>query len=109
MKVADAMALLRCADPEFLSAAGPAVLRLKLLEVTHLAQNRRLTDDMREAARVAAVELRQLIAERPCVSLIDHVAKSDVADPPCAVAMRAAKGVGHSQPLASGRAQLTRR
>lgn len=78
MSVDEAMALLHCADSEFLSAAGPAVLRLKLLEVTHLAGNRRLTADMREAARVAALELRQLIAERPCVSLIDHVAQVDV-------------------------------
>lgn len=98
MNVVDAMALLRCADPEFLSAAGPAVLRLKLLEVTHLAQNRRLTEDMREAARVAAVELRQLIAERPCVSLVDHVAKSAVTDPRRADAMRAfiASAAGHA-------------
>ncbi|WP_144259632.1 hypothetical protein [Methylocystis sp. ATCC 49242] len=80
MTVTDAMALLRCADAEFLSAAGPAVLRLKLLEVTHLAQNRRLTGEMREAARVAAIELRQLIAERPCVSLVDHAAKNDIAN-----------------------------
>jgi len=80
MTVTDAMALLHCADAEFLSAAGPAVLRLKLLEVTHLARNRRLTAEMQEAARVAAIELRQLIAERPCVSLIDHVAKNDIAN-----------------------------
>jgi len=80
MTVSDAIRLLRCVDPEFLSAAGPAVLRLKLLEVTHLAQSRRLTDDMREAARIAAIELRQLIVERPCVSLIDHAAKNDIAN-----------------------------
>lgn len=78
MRVDEAMALLQCADSEFLSAAGPAVLRLKLLEVTHLAGSRRLPADMREAARVAALELRQLIAERPCVSLVDHVAQIDV-------------------------------
>lgn len=98
MNVVDAMTLLRCADQEFLSAAGPAVLRLKLLEVTHLAQNRRLTEDMREAARVAAAELRQLIAERPCVSLVDHVAKRAVTDPRRADAMRAfiASAAGHA-------------
>lgn len=74
----DAMALLKCAEPEFLALAGPAVLRLKLLEVTQLAESRRLPEEMREAARLAAQELRRLIAERPCVSLIDYAAKSEV-------------------------------
>ncbi|PPD42969.1 MAG: hypothetical protein CTY15_11350 [Methylocystis sp.] len=71
------MALMHGAD--FLAEAGPAVLRLKLLEVSHLAQSPRLTDEMREDARAAAAELRRLIGERPCVSLIDHAAKMDVA------------------------------
>jgi hypothetical protein len=73
------LALLRCAESEFLAAAGPAVLRLKLIEVTHMAESRRLPDDIREAARLAAGELRRLIEERPCVSLIDHAAKREVA------------------------------
>jgi hypothetical protein len=79
MRAKEALALLRYADSDFLSAAGPAVLRLKLLEVDHLAASRRLPDDMREAARLAARELRQLISERPCVSLIDHEAKKELA------------------------------
>lgn len=82
MNAADALALLHCADSEFLAAAGPAVLRLKLLEVTHLAQSRRLTEDMREAARIAAAELRQLIAERPCASIMDQAAKMDIVGAP---------------------------
>jgi hypothetical protein len=79
----DAMALLECADADFLSAAGPAVLRLKLLEVSHILQRRHLREDIREAARVASVELRQLIAERPCVSLVDRVAQREVAEKIC--------------------------
>lgn len=98
MTVADAMALLRCADTELLSAAGPAVLRLKLLEVTHLAKSPRLPEDMREAARVAATELRQLIAERPCVSLIDRAAKLDIigAELPGAKRARVAMTAGNA-------------
>jgi hypothetical protein len=79
MLAKDALALLFNADSDLLSAAGPAVLRLKLLEVTHLASSRRLPADMREVARLAAMELRQLIHERPCVSLIDHEAQKDLA------------------------------
>lgn len=82
MTIDEAMALLRCADSEFLSVAGPAVLRLKLLEVTHLAQRRRLPEEMREAARVATTELRQLIVERPCTSLVDSLAQMDVTGAP---------------------------
>ncbi len=63
------------ADPEFLEAAGPAVLRLKFLEVSYLSENRRLPEEMREAARLAAEELRRLVLERPSVSLIDHAAQ----------------------------------
>lgn len=78
MRAKDPLALLLCADCEFLAAAGPAVLRLKLLEATQLAESRRLPEDMREAARQAAEELRRLIRERPCVSLIDYAAKQAV-------------------------------
>lgn len=81
MRGKDALALLSLSDAEFIAAAGPAVLRLKLLEATHLAQSRRLPDDIREAARRAAIELRSLIAERPCVSLIDHAAKQALDHP----------------------------
>jgi hypothetical protein len=80
MQGKDALALLSFSDNEFLDAAGPAVLRLKLLEADHFAQSRRLPEDMREAARRAALELRALIAERPCISLIDHAAKRAVAE-----------------------------
>ncbi len=79
MTAKNPLALLHGAESDFLAEAGPAVLRLKLLEVSHLAQSPRLTEEMRDAARVAASELRRLISERPCVSLIDHAAKIDVA------------------------------
>jgi hypothetical protein len=80
MPAKDSLARLLCADYDFLAAAGPAVLRLKLLEATHLAESRRLPEEVREAARRAAAELRDLIRERPCVSLIDHQAKQAVVD-----------------------------
>lgn len=76
MRAKDILAQL--ADRDFLEAAGPAVLRLKLLEATYLSENRRLSDEMREAARQAADELRRLILERPSVSLIDQAAKREV-------------------------------
>lgn len=76
MRAKDILAQL--ADRDFLEAAGPAVLRLKLLEATYLAENRRLSGKMREAARQAAEELRRLILERPSVSLIDQAAKRQV-------------------------------
>lgn len=79
MRVKDPLTELLYADCDFLASAGPAVLRLKLLEATHLAASRRLPDDVRAAAREAADELRRLICERPCVSLIDHEAKQSVA------------------------------
>ncbi len=80
MQEKDPLARLLCADCEFLAAAGPAVLRLKLLEAIHLAQSRRLPEDVREAAREAAAELRELIRARPCVSLIDYQAKRAVTE-----------------------------
>jgi hypothetical protein len=69
------------ADPEFLAAAGPAVLRLKFLEVSYLSENRRLPEEMRDAARLAAEELRRLVLERPSVSLIDRAAKQKLDAP----------------------------
>lgn len=80
MRAKDILAQLG-ADPEFLAAAGPAVLRLKFLEVSYLSENRRLPEEMREAARLAAQELRRLVLERPSVSLIDHDAKQKLDAP----------------------------
>ncbi len=80
MQAKDPVARLLCADCEFLAAAGPAVLRLKLLEAIHLAESRRLPQEVREAAAAAAAELRDLIRERPCVSLIDYHAKRAVTE-----------------------------
>jgi hypothetical protein len=79
MHAKNAFARLGCADLDLIDAAGPAVLRLKLLEVTHLAQSRRLPEDVKEVARLAADELRRLIDERPCVSLVDYAAKTQLA------------------------------
>ncbi|MGJ0509541.1 MAG: hypothetical protein ACR652_20955 [Methylocystis sp.] len=98
MPAKDSLRLLLCADCEFLAAAGPAVLRLKLLEATHLAQSRRLPEEVRQAARQAAESLRELIRERPCVSLIDHQAKQAVTQTCCNVEAPAcaASQAGHA-------------
>ncbi len=96
MRAKDALSLLY-GDAHLIEAAGPAVLRLKLLEAACLAQDRRLTADMREAARLVAEDLRQLIQQRPCVSLIDHHAQKSVTDPtpPPAPPLRIARA-GHA-------------
>lgn len=78
MKIEDALAILKCDDAELFTSAGPAVLRLKLLEFTYLLEGGRLRDNVREAARTAVAELRLLIAERPCVSLVDFAARDKV-------------------------------
>lgn len=62
-------------DADFLLGAGPAVLRLKLLEATHVLQTCNPPDEIRAQTKDAVAELRRLIAERPCVSLIDRIAK----------------------------------
>ncbi|MBI1867105.1 MAG: hypothetical protein HYS06_02205 [Methylocystis sp.] len=62
-------------DANLMSVAGPAVLRLKLLEVAHVLQKQNLPNEIRDQARFAVAELRRLIAERPCVSLVDIIAK----------------------------------
>jgi hypothetical protein len=62
-------------DLNLLSSAGPAVLRLKLLEATTVLRTGNPPVEIRRQAKKAVAELRQLIAERPCVSLIDHIAK----------------------------------
>ncbi|QGM96668.1 hypothetical protein [Methylocystis parvus] len=98
MQGKDALALLNFSDDEFIAAAGPAVLRLKLIEANHLAESRRLPEDMRQAARRAAIELRALIAERPCVSLIDHAAKRSLED------MRPSGGTACSVSAVAGQA-----
>ena len=66
-------------DPQLLSDAGPAVLRLKLMEMTHLVESRQCPENIRRIAQEAADELRRLIIERPCVSIIDHLAKGQIA------------------------------
>jgi hypothetical protein len=80
MRAKDALAQLY-GDGALIADAGPAVLRLKLLEADWLAQDRRLSEDMREAARLAAADLRRLIQSRPCVSLIDHRARAELTEP----------------------------
>lgn len=68
-------------EKEFVQKAGPAVLRLKLMEIGSLCQRRLVGDEVVEAARMAAQELHRLIAERPCVSLIDFKARDKVLHP----------------------------
>jgi hypothetical protein len=65
-------------EKELIENAGPAVLRLKLIEIGSLFLRRLAGDDVLEAARTASEELRKLIAERPCVSLIDFKARDKV-------------------------------
>lgn len=65
-------------EKEFIETAGPAVLRLKLMEIGSLCRRRLAGDEAIEAARTAAQELRRLIAERPCVSLVDFKARDKV-------------------------------
>lgn len=78
MTLDDAMAIVKCDDSIVLRFAGPAVLRLKLLEVSHILAKPHLPDHIRDAAQTAAFELRRLIAERPCVSLVDYAARENV-------------------------------
>jgi len=54
---------------------GPAVLRLRLLEVQLFLDKANLAPDMRDRARQVALELREAIAQRPCASRADVSAK----------------------------------
>lgn len=78
MTLDDALAVVKCDDSVLLRLAGPAVLRLKLLEVAHVLSKPNLPPEIRAAAQTAARELRTLIAERPCVSLADVAAREKV-------------------------------
>ena len=64
-------------DEKWLASAdfGPAVLRLRLLEVQLILNRTNLSQDIRERARQAAQDLRQAIADRPCASRVDINAK----------------------------------
>ncbi len=78
MTLDDALAVVKCDDSILLRMAGPAVLRLKLLEVTHVLTRPYLPADVRAAAQTAVAELKRLIAERPCVSIADFAAREKV-------------------------------
>ena len=78
MTLDDALVVVKCDDSVILRYAGPAVLRLKLLEVSSVLAKPHLPDDIRLAAQTAVAELKQLIAERPCVSLVDYAAREKV-------------------------------
>lgn len=78
MTIDDALAVLKCDDAALFTHAGPAVLRLKLLEYSYMLEGRRLSDEIREAALTAVAELRRLIAVRPCVSQVDFAAREMV-------------------------------
>ena len=64
-------------DEKWLASAeyGPAVLRLRLLEVQLILDKANVSLDIRERARQVAFDLRQAIADRPCVSRADVSAK----------------------------------
>ena len=64
-------------DEKWLASAdfGPAVLRLRLLEVQLILNRANLSQDIRERARQVAQDLRQAIANRHCTSRADVSAK----------------------------------
>jgi hypothetical protein len=74
MTTDEAFEILRV-EREIIDTAGPAVLRLKLMEIGSLFERRLADADALKAAKTASEELRRLIVERPCVSLIDFRAK----------------------------------
>ncbi len=78
MTIDEAFEKIRFNDQDLLASAGPAVLRLKLLEVASISARRDIPDDISEAARLAAEELKKLIGERPCVSIVDVAAREKV-------------------------------
>lgn len=78
MTIDEAFEILRFDDSDLIDSAGPAVLRLKLMEVASLVQRRLPEDEILQAAKAASAELRRLIAERPCVSLVDVRAREIV-------------------------------
>ncbi len=78
MTIDEAFEKIRFRDPDLLASAGPAVLRLKLLEVSSIGQRGNVPDDILEAARLASAELKKLIGERPCISMVDFAARQKV-------------------------------
>ncbi len=81
MTLDDALAVVKCDDSIMLRFAGMAVLRLKLLEVSHVLAKPRLPEDIRVAAQTAVVGLKRLITERPGVSMVDYAAREKVLGP----------------------------
>jgi len=53
------------AEKELIHAAGPAALRLKLMEIGRMFQRGLADEEVVHAARTASEELRRLISERP--------------------------------------------
>ena len=58
---------------------GPAILRLRLLEA-RIAARRPMDEDARRHAGTLIASLRRAIAERPCLSFADVVAKLKTCD-----------------------------
>lgn len=54
---------------------GPAVLRLRMLEVAGRLRSRRLSDEARSEAEVTLARLREAVLSRPHLSFADLVAK----------------------------------
>jgi len=77
MTTEEAFEILRV-ERDFIDNAGPAVLRLQLIEIVSMFTRPLADAEVREAARTASQELHRLIVERPCVSLIDHRAREIV-------------------------------
>lgn len=77
MTTDEAFKILRV-EKDLIDNAGPAVLRLQLMEIGSLLARRLRDDEILEAAKTASRELQRLIEERPCVSLIDFVARENI-------------------------------
>ncbi|MDF2114588.1 hypothetical protein PY365_03290 [Roseiarcaceae bacterium H3SJ34-1] len=56
-------------------AEGPAVLRLRMLELKHGLRTRMMTGDARREAECAMKEIQRAVLDRPHLSFADLVAK----------------------------------
>lgn len=78
MTIDEAFAILNIDELNLIASAGPAVLRLKLLEATAILHRRVRQDKVTEAAAIASAVLRRLVMERPCISIADRNAREKV-------------------------------
>jgi len=89
MTIDEAFAILNIDELNLIASAGPAVLRLKLLEATAILHRRVKQQKVMEAAAIVSAELRRLVMERPCVSIADRNAREKALAAPGAAAQDA--------------------